>query len=149
MALDLQQVRYRTADVLGGFTLGQKVMTVVTVAAIVVGGLMFTRWASQPSYGPLFTSLESADAAAVTEALGARGVPYQLGDGGRTILVPQDRLYQLRLDMSAEGLPSGGTSRASRPRSSASGSTTSARSRGSWPAPSAPSRASTWPRCTW
>jgi flagellar M-ring protein FliF len=109
MALDLQQVRYRTADVLGGFTLGQKVMTVVTVAAIVVGGLMFTRWASQPSYGPLFTNLESSDAAAVTEALGTRGVPYQLGDGGRTILVPQERLYQLRLDMSAEGLPSGGT----------------------------------------
>ena len=34
-------------------------------------------------------------------------MPYQLTDGGTTILVPQDKVYATRLQMSGEGLPVG------------------------------------------
>jgi transcriptional regulator of heat shock response len=35
---------------------------------------------------------------------------YTLADGGATILVPQKDVYQLRLDLSAAGLPESGES---------------------------------------
>ena len=52
---------------------------------------MVFRWASTPSYSPLFTNLSAKDASAVVEKLDAKGVPYELTDGGGTIMVPAGR----------------------------------------------------------
>ena len=92
-----------------GFTTGQKAVTGIAVVGVVVAAYLFTSWASEPSYAPLYTDLASSDASAITEQLDSRGTSYELTDGGRTVLVPRDELYQLRLDMSAAGLPEGGT----------------------------------------
>ena len=65
----------------------------------------FVQLAAHPQLGPLFTGLSSADGGAVVEQLQAAGVTYQLADGGATVLVPSDQVYDLRLQMSAAGLP--------------------------------------------
>jgi len=93
---------------LGGFTAGQKAMTVLALLAVLLGGVVFTSWATRPSLVPVFTNLESSDAAAITEELTTRGTPYELAEGGTTVLVPQADVYQLRLDLSAAGLPENG-----------------------------------------
>jgi flagellar M-ring protein FliF len=89
----------------GSFTPGQKVVSIVAVIAIGVGGYFFATWVSQPTYAPLFSNLASSDAAAIVEQLDADGVPYELTDGGNTILVPKEQVYALRLQMSGQGLP--------------------------------------------
>lgn len=61
-----------------------------------------------PAMAPLFSHLNSQDAAAITQQLQSQGVPYQLADQGQTVLVPADQVYKLRLDMAAKGLPSSG-----------------------------------------
>src|SRR5262249_8678438 len=48
------------------------------------------------------------DAGAIVEALRAQKVAYQLDDGGRAVLVPAERLYELRLSLASRGLPEGG-----------------------------------------
>ena len=102
----------RTSDLLkttlAGFTAGQKAMTVLALIAVLLGGVLFTSWATQPSLVPVFTNLESSDAAAITEELTTRGTQYELAEGGTTVLVPQKDVYQLRLDLSAAGLPENG-----------------------------------------
>jgi len=90
-----------------GFTVAQRVITVLAVLGLVVGGFAFSKWAGQPSYTPLFSNLSSTDASAIVDKLGSEGVQYQLADGGNTILVPQEKVYALRLKMSGAGLPSG------------------------------------------
>src|SRR5437764_3423874 len=65
-------------------------------------------WAQRPLYRPLFTNLSTADAAAIVEALKAEKVAYRLEDDGRVVLVPAERLYELRLALAAHGLPEGG-----------------------------------------
>src|SRR5439155_1074744 len=65
-------------------------------------------WVEQPFYRPLFTNLAEQDASAIVEALGAERVPFRLEDGGRAILVPAERLYELRLALASRGLPEGG-----------------------------------------
>ena len=95
---------------LSGFTAGQKAITALALVVLLIGGFLFTSWATKPALVPVFTNLASADAAAITEQLSSAGTPYELTDGGRTVLVPQKDVYQLRLDLSAAGLPEGGTS---------------------------------------
>lgn len=100
----------RVQTILAGFSTGQKAVTALGLVALVLGGILFSSWASKPTFVPLFTNLTTADAAAITEKLGAQKTPYQLADGGRSVLVPQKDVYQLRLDVSSAGLPQGGES---------------------------------------
>ena len=92
------------------FTPGQKVVTVAVGLALVIGGFTFSSWASKPSYAPLFTNLAPADASGIIDKLNANKTPYKLAANGTSILVPQKDVYNLRLNMSAAGLPSSGSS---------------------------------------
>jgi flagellar M-ring protein FliF len=65
-------------------------------------------WVQRPLYRPLFTNLGERDASQIVEALKAEKVPYTLDDGGRAVLVPGERLYELRLALASRGLPEGG-----------------------------------------
>ena len=89
------------------FTVGQKLVAVVGTGALLLGGFMVFRWASAPSFSPLYSDLSAADAAAVVDELDAQGVPYELADGGTMIMVPRDAVYQTRIDLSAQGIPEG------------------------------------------
>src|SRR5947209_14417049 len=95
----------RLTGTFGAFTPGQKAVTLLGVIALVIGGVLFARWASTPAYSPLFSNLSSTDASAIVDKLSAGGTSYQLSDGGATILVPQSQVYDLRLKMSGQGLP--------------------------------------------
>src|SRR5215213_5499627 len=95
----------RAKGVLGGFTTGQKAVVAVVSVAMIVAVLMFSRLISQPSMAPLFGGLSGEDANAITEELTTQGVKYELADGGRTVLVPQEQVYDLRIQMAGAGLP--------------------------------------------
>lgn len=97
----------RMRIIMDGFTPGQKSVTVIGVMALVLGGYFFTTWASKSPYTPLFSNLVATDANSITQQLDTSGVPYQLADGGATILVPQDKVYATRLNLSGLGLPAG------------------------------------------
>lgn len=99
-----QPVR-KVAATFGSFTTGQKAVTILGIVALAIGGFFFASWASKPTYAPLFSNLSGADASAIVEKLSANGTPYELADGGATVLVPQDQVYDARLQMSGEGLP--------------------------------------------
>ncbi|WP_370250534.1 flagellar basal-body MS-ring/collar protein FliF [Nocardioides sp.] len=88
-------------------TTGQKLVAVVGTAALLLGGFMVYRWASAPSYAPLFSDLSASDASAVVDELDAEGTPYQLAEGGTMVMVPRDQVYQARIALSAQGIPSG------------------------------------------
>ncbi|HET9423566.1 MAG TPA: flagellar basal-body MS-ring/collar protein FliF [Nocardioides sp.] len=96
--------RYRRAFL--GFSAGQKAVVVVGTLALVVGGVLVVRWALSPSYAPLYADLAPEDASAVVEHLDAEGIPYELSGGGGTIMVPRDQVYDTRIALSGEGLPS-------------------------------------------
>ncbi|CUR62154.1 Flagellar M-ring protein FliF [metagenome] len=97
--------RYRRSFAL--FSPGQKVVAVVGTAALLLAAFMVFRWASAPSYAPLYSNLSAEDASAVVEQLDAEGVPYEIGGGGGTISVPRDQVYSTRISLSGEGIPSG------------------------------------------
>ncbi|MEU7903105.1 flagellar basal-body MS-ring/collar protein FliF [Actinoplanes sp. NPDC049118] len=95
----------KVGETFKSFTTGQKVVTIAAVLALLIGGYFFATWASKPSYSALFSNLSSKDASAIVESLQKTGTPYELSNGGSTIMVPQDQVYDLRLQLSGEGLP--------------------------------------------
>ena len=95
-------------DTFRSFTPGQKAVTLFAVLALGFGGYFFATWAGKPTYSPLFSNLAPADASAIVDKLTADGVAYELADGGNTIMVPRDKVNDLRIAMSGAGLPAQG-----------------------------------------
>jgi len=63
---------------------------------------------NQQGYSPLFARMDTSDASEIVQKLRDSKVEYRLLDGGTTIMVPDNTVFQLRLDMAAVGLPRGG-----------------------------------------
>ncbi|MHC8383790.1 flagellar basal-body MS-ring/collar protein FliF [Pseudomonas sp. LB3P14] len=76
------------------------------VIAIVVALLL---WAREPDYRVLFSGLSEADGGQIIGELDKRAIPYRLGEGGNTIMVPGDKMNALRLQLAEQGLPKGGS----------------------------------------
>lgn len=89
-------------------TTSQKIGTLVAIAlavALFVGGLL---WASEPPYGVVFANLSEKDGGQIVAALEQQNVPYKISGGGTAIMVPADRVHDVRLRLASQGLPKGG-----------------------------------------
>ncbi len=78
------------------------------VVLILVLTLAAAWWLLQSRNGVLFTDMEPGDAAAVVNELERMKVRYQLAAEGTRILVPQDRVHEVRLKLLGSGLPLSG-----------------------------------------
>jgi flagellar M-ring protein FliF len=107
--IDADVLRERAARAMRSFSPSQLAIVGLLGVATLIGGMTFVKWASTPSYGVLFSGLESKDAAAVVDKLKAQNVPYRLENGGSSVLVPSAKVYETRLSLSSAGLPKGGT----------------------------------------
>lgn len=65
-------------------------------------------WSQTPQYRVLFSNLSEQDGGRIISELESRAIPYEFSQGGRTLLVPEDQVYRLRLQLAEQGLPSGG-----------------------------------------
>ncbi|HET6151984.1 MAG TPA: flagellar basal-body MS-ring/collar protein FliF [Marmoricola sp.] len=96
--------RYQRAFL--AFTTGQKLVAVLGTGALLLAGFLVFRWASTPSYSPLYSNLSSKDASAVIDKLDSAGTPYKITNGGATVMVPKNKVYASRIALSGAGLPS-------------------------------------------
>jgi flagellar M-ring protein FliF len=72
---------------------------------LVLGSVALGSWLGKPAYTPLFSGLKDTDANGIVEQLRKDNVPYEIANGGSTILVPEDKVYDERLKAAAAGLP--------------------------------------------
>ncbi|HYA68680.1 MAG TPA: flagellar basal-body MS-ring/collar protein FliF [Acidimicrobiales bacterium] len=108
-ANEMARVRDGLKRFSGGFTPGQKAVTAAAMAAVLVGAAIFMSLSGRPSYAPLFTNLQPSDAANVTSNLTSNKIPYQLADGGTTVMVPANDVDQERIALAQAGLPASST----------------------------------------
>jgi flagellar M-ring protein FliF len=81
----------------------------LAILGIAVGGIMvavaIVLWALRPTYAPLFTQIDGAEAAEVMQALDQMGVPYQVDATTSQIKIPQQQIAETRLLLAGQGLP--------------------------------------------
>jgi len=63
--------------------------------------------ANRPDYRVLYANLSDKDGGAILAALSQMNVPYKHADGGNAILVPADRVNDVRMKLASQGLPKG------------------------------------------
>ena len=77
---------------------------IVLFVAIAAIGLFMGR---QSDWRVLYSNLADKDGGAVIAQLGTLNVPYKYTEGGGAILVPSDRVHDVRLKLASLGLPKG------------------------------------------
>ena len=79
--------------------LGVVLLGAAAIAAVVMG--------RQQDYRVLFSNLSDKDGGAIIAQLSQMNVPYRHTEGGGAIMVPSDRVHDVRLRLASQGLPKG------------------------------------------
>jgi flagellar M-ring protein FliF len=87
--------------------LNQRISVIMATLTVLAGLAALAFWSSRTDYALLYGKLDDGEAAKVIAALDEAKVPYQVGRGGGSILVPSDKVYQLRMQMAGKGIPRG------------------------------------------
>ncbi|MDB5762088.1 MAG: fliF [Herminiimonas sp.] len=87
---------------------GRNIFLMLGAAAVVAVMAGIWMWGQQPDYRVLFSNYSDKDGGAIVASLQQMNVPYKFTEGGGTILVPANQVYDARLRLAAQGLPKGG-----------------------------------------
>ncbi|MCP5228403.1 flagellar basal-body MS-ring/collar protein FliF [Accumulibacter sp.] len=98
----------RAREALARLTDRQKVVLMVSIAAVFALLVVAGSWLRQSDYRILFSNISERDGGAIIAALEQMNVPYQFSDSGSAILVPGSRVHDVRLRLASQGLPRGG-----------------------------------------
>ena len=92
---------------LSGLDTAQRVklgLGVALILFIAIAGVFMTR---QAEWRVLYANLPDKDGGQIVAQLAQMNVPYKYSEGGGAILVPADRVHDLRLRLATQGLPKG------------------------------------------
>ena len=95
--------------ILRSMSAGKLISLGVLVIGTLAGMIAMINWSGQPDFMPLYTNLAAEDAGEVVAHLRDQKIEYRLSQDGRTIQIPRQRLYEVRLDLASQGLPRGGS----------------------------------------
>lgn len=87
---------------------GKRAMVAGVLIACLLSFAFLIILANRTDYRPLFTNLTSEDAGEIITKLKESKISYQITPDGKGVMVPSDRVYELRLSLASEGLPQGG-----------------------------------------
>ena len=86
---------------------GQRLRLGAVAALVAIGLVAAVMFNRQPDYKVLFSNLSDKDGGAIVAQLTTLNVPYQYAEGGGAILIPADRVHDVRLKLATQGLPKG------------------------------------------
>ncbi len=81
----------------------------IGLSIIFLLGFFVYSLSSKEEYAVLYTNLSPEDAGQVLTVLQEEKIPYKIEGNGSIILVPKDKVYDIRLKLAAKGIPSGST----------------------------------------
>ncbi|WP_272538677.1 flagellar basal-body MS-ring/collar protein FliF [Providencia sp. PROV197] len=85
-----------------------KIPLMIAAAAAIAIIVALLLWLRSPDYRVLLSNLSAKDGGDIVGQLTQMNVPYQIADNGSAILVPADKVHELRLKLAQSGLPKGG-----------------------------------------
>ena len=103
MAIDYKDYVEKAKGFWGKRSLRQRLVIGGVSVAVLATLLALMLWINKPEYKVLFTNLTAEDANRVVTMLQNEKVPYSLTNNGTTILVPEKKVYDLRLKVAGEG----------------------------------------------
>jgi flagellar M-ring protein FliF len=86
---------------------GQRLTVGAATFVLAAGLAAIALWSSHGDYGLLYGRLSDSEASKVIAALDDAKVPYKIGSGGGSIMIPADKVYAMRMQLAGRGIPQG------------------------------------------
>ncbi len=86
----------------------KRVVFLLVVAGVVAGFIIIISWSTSTEFGVLYKNLSPEDAGLIIAKLKEDKVDYKISSNGATVSIPNDLLYEKRLELASQGLPQGG-----------------------------------------
>jgi len=103
----VKQLLSQLGQIFAGGTPAQRLLAVLGGLVVLLGIGASIYLSTRPDYGLLFGNLDPSDASAVVEEVRAAGVVAEVRGGGRDVFVPRKSVSEMRMLVSAGGLPRG------------------------------------------
>ena len=84
----------------------KKIMFLVLSAVVISCLILLFLWVQKADYQVLYSNLSEEDAGLIIQKLREQKILYRVSAG--TIMVPSDKVYDVRLQLAGQGLPQGG-----------------------------------------
>jgi flagellar M-ring protein FliF len=83
----------------------QRVSVVLASGVLLLGIISVAWWSGRAEYSLLYGKLSDGEASRVIAALDDAKVPYKIGSGGSSILVPAQKVHLVRMQLAGKGIP--------------------------------------------
>jgi len=104
----VNRFRYQLQAFFLNLSPSQKLLLIGAISVALALIIVMLVWTGRPSYDILFADLSKKDAAEIIDKLKEKKIDFRLEEGGKTILVPSGKVYELRLEFASMGLPEEG-----------------------------------------
>ncbi|MEK7700097.1 MAG: flagellar basal-body MS-ring/collar protein FliF [Planctomycetota bacterium] len=105
MNFDFNKTMGQFGDIWKGISFSHKFIMIMLTMGFIGGIVGITQWARKPDYGLLYGELNAKENGEVVEFLKEENIPYQIGRNGTAIMVPGEKIYEVRLKLAGKGLP--------------------------------------------
>lgn len=107
-----KQLLRQVNDIWNRFSTAQKIITASVILLTFIGLVLLIVWVGYAGKGSgyvtLFSNLELSESASIVDKLKESEQPYEIDNGGHTILVPKKGVYEARMTFAKLGLPKTG-----------------------------------------
>lgn len=95
-------------DIWNGLSGGQRLTLIGTGTTTIALLAILVWWSQKPQLSLLYAGLDPAEASKISDELRDQKLPFEIANGGRSIYVPNNKVYDLRLKLASKGIPRSG-----------------------------------------
>ena len=103
----LRQILTQLKAAFSNLSLGKQITLLTLIVGSLAGFIFLMSWSGSSEFHPLYTKLDPEDAAIILTKLKEQKIEYRIASNGTTILIPQEHIYEARMQMASAGLPRG------------------------------------------
>lgn len=100
-----QKVGTQLKKFFSNLSAGRKTALVITLVAVTIFIISVLFWVGDTAYQVLGTNFTAEDSTNIMRILREKKIPFKVDNDGRTIKIPPDAIYDLRLELATMGLP--------------------------------------------
>lgn len=105
MNLDMKKMLGQFGDIWKDISFSHKFIMIMMTVGFIGGIIGITQWARKPDFGLLYGELGPKESGEIIEILKEENVPYQIQRNGSAVMVPSEKVYEMRLKLASKGLP--------------------------------------------
>ena len=103
----MRQILSQLNAAFSNLSLGKRITLGTLILGSIAGFVFLMNWTGKAEFQPLYGQLYAEDASAIISRLREQKIEYRIASNGSTILIPQELIYETRMQLASEGVPRG------------------------------------------